>query len=187
MSELRRDTRAAISRRQLIRSTVIASLGLGLLPGGLRAVSRGERALALQHLHTGESLRVVYRDPDGYVPEALRELSHLLRDHRTGDEFPIEPTLFDLVHDVHTAAGSRGTIRVISGYRSRRTNESLRARGHAVAARSLHLVGKAIDLRVDGISCQRLRSVALGLRRGGVGYYPRSDFVHLDVGRFRTW
>jgi len=187
MSELKREAPRTISRRRLLRSAAITSVGLGLVPAGLRALTREARELSFRHLHTGESLRVVYREPEGYVPEALQALSRLLRDHRTGDEYPIEPTLFDLLHDVQSAAGNAGTIRVISGYRSRRTNEHLRAQGRAVASRSLHLVGKAIDLRIDGVPSEHLRSVALGLQRGGVGYYPRSDFVHLDVGRFRTW
>jgi uncharacterized protein YcbK (DUF882 family) len=187
MSEPMPDTPQPITRRRLLRSTAIASVGLGLLPAGLRALTGDARELTFHHLHTGESLRVVYREPQGYVPEALEALSRLLRDHRTGDEYPIEPELFDLVHDVQSTAGGAGTIRVISGYRSRRTNEHLRKQGRTVASRSLHLVGKAIDLRMDGVPSERLRTVALDLRRGGVGYYPRSDFVHLDVGRFRTW
>ena len=187
MSEPMPDAPRPISRRRLLRSAAIASAGLGLVPAGLRALTREARELSFHHLHTGESLRVVYREPEGYVQEALQALSWLLRDHRTGDEYPIEPMLFDLVHDVQSAAGGAGTIRVISGYRSRRTNEHLREQGRAVASRSLHLVGKAIDLRMDDVASDRLRAVALDLRRGGVGYYPRSDFVHLDVGRFRTW
>ena len=118
MAEPMPDTPQLITRRRLLRSTAIASVGLGLLPAGLRALTRDARELAFHHLHTGESLRVVYREPQGYVPEALQALSHLLRDHRTGDLHPIEPELFDLVHDVRSAAGGSGTIRVSSGYRS---------------------------------------------------------------------
>lgn len=178
--------RGTISRRRFLRSALV-SVGLGLLPSELRGLAPEVRALSFQHLHTGESLRVVYREPAGYVPEAVAELSQLLRDHRTGDVHPIEPSLFDLVYDVQTSVGRHATVAVISGYRSSRTNESLRSAGHAVAARSLHLDGKAIDLRVEGVPTGLLRAAALELRRGGVGYYARSDFVHLDVGPFRTW
>jgi uncharacterized protein YcbK (DUF882 family) len=153
--------------------------------GRLRAATR-PRALAFSNLHTGESLEVVYREGGAYVPEALAGLDHLLRDHRTGEVHPIDPALFDLLFDLRRATGG-GVFEVISGFRSRVTNQMLRAQGGGIVEKSLHLVGKAIDVRLRGVATARLRRAALGLRRGGVGFYPGPDFVHLDTGRVRFW
>ena len=144
------------------------------------------RALAVSNLHTGEQLRVVYREDGAYVPEALTSLDHLLRDHRTGEVHPIDPALFDLLSDLRDSTGG-GTFEVISGFRSTATNQMLRGSGHGVAEKSLHLVGRAIDVRLRGVATASLRRAALALGRGGVGFYPDLDFVHLDTGRVRFW
>ena len=178
--------RSGLSRRDFARS-LLAAGGLALLaPRGLRAAAR-PRELAFVHTHTGEVLSVVYRDEGGYRADALARLDVLLRDFRTEEVHRIDPALFDLLHAVHTAAGSQEPFRVISGYRSPTTNERLRSRGEGVAAGSLHLVGRAIDVRLADVPTARLRDVAWAEARGGVGYYAASDFVHLDTGRVRRW
>lgn len=159
--------------------------GLLLAPRASRAALR-PRALAFSQLHTGERLEVVYAEQGHYLPEALEHLDHLLRDHRTGEVHPIDPALFDLLYDVREATGG-GVFEVISGYRSPATNQMLRAHSGGIAQNSLHLQGKAIDVRLRRVETRLLRRAALALRRGGVGYYPGPDFVHLDTGRVRFW
>jgi len=140
------------------------------------------------HTHTGERLEIVYRRGDHYLPEALAKLNHYLRDHRTGDVHQYDPKVFDLLHDLVAATGRPGAeIDVICGYRTPWSNEFLRSRSDGVARNSLHLQAMAIDIRVPGIATARLRDAALALHRGGVGYYAKSDFVHVDVGRVRRW
>jgi uncharacterized protein YcbK (DUF882 family) len=149
-----------------------------------------EYRLRFYHTHTGERLDVVYRRGDQYIPEALDELDHFLRDHRTGDVRHFDPQLFDLLHDLTGSLGdSGGEIDVICGYRTPWSNEFLRARSPhtGVAQHSLHMQAEAIDIRLPGIPTSELRDAALRLHRGGVGYYRSSDFVHVDVGRVRQW
>jgi uncharacterized protein YcbK (DUF882 family) len=152
--------------------------------------SRHEYRLRFYHTHTGERLDVVYRRGDQYIPEALDELDHYLRDHRTGDVRHFDPRLFDLLYDLTASLGdSNGEIDVICGYRTPWSNEFLRARSvhTGVAKHSLHMQAEAIDIRLRGIPTSELREAALRLHRGGVGYYRSSDFVHVDVGRVRHW
>jgi uncharacterized protein YcbK (DUF882 family) len=149
-----------------------------------------EYRLRFYHTHTGEQLDVVYRRGDQYIPEALDELDHYLRDHRTGDVRHFDPRLFDLLYDLTASLGdSGGEIDVICGYRTPWSNEFLRTRNPhtGVAQHSLHMQAEAIDIRLSGIPTSELRDAALRLHRGGVGYYRRSDFVHVDVGRVRHW
>jgi uncharacterized protein YcbK (DUF882 family) len=149
-----------------------------------------EYRLRFYHTHTGERLDVAYRRGDQYIPEALDELDHFLRDHRTGDVRHFDPHLFDLLHDLTASLGdSGGEIDVICGYRTPWSNEFLRARNlhTGVAQHSLHMQAEAIDIRLPGIPTSELRDAALRLHRGGVGYYRSSDFVHVDVGRVRHW
>jgi len=137
-----------------------------------------------------ERLDVVYRRGDQYIPEALDELDHYLRDHRTGDVRHFDPRLFDLLHDLTASLGdSGGEINVICGYRTPWSNDFLRARSPhtGVAQHSLHMQAEAIDIRLSGIPTSELRDAALRLHRGGVGYYRSLDFVHVDVGRVRQW
>jgi uncharacterized protein YcbK (DUF882 family) len=149
-----------------------------------------EYRLRFFHTHTGQRLDVVYRRDDQYIPEALDELDHYLRDHRTGDVRHFDPRLFDLLHDLTASLGdSGGEIGVICGYRTPWSNEFLRTRSPhtGVAQHSLHMQAEAIDIRLPGIPTSSLRDAALRLHRGGVGYYCSSDFVHVDVGRVRHW
>jgi uncharacterized protein YcbK (DUF882 family) len=149
-----------------------------------------EYRLRFYHTHTGERLDVVYRRGEQYIPGALDELDHFLRDHRTGDVHHFDPRLFDLLHDLTASLDdSVGEINVICGYRTPWSNEFLRTRNPhtGVAQHSLHMQAEAIDIRLPGIPTSELRDAALRLHRGGVGYYRSSDFVHVDVGRVRHW
>ena len=147
---------------------------------------RGSR-LVLVHTHTGEVLDTVYRTESGYRPAELGRLDWLLRDFRTGDVLPLEARLFDLLSSLAEAAGVEPRYQVISAYRSPATNAMLAATSDGVSSKSLHMEGKAIDVRLDGLPLEKLRDLALARAAGGVGYYPGSDFVHLDVGRVRSW
>ena len=147
-----------------------------------------EYRLHFFHTHTGERLDIVYRRGDSYLPEALARLDEYLRDHRTGAVRHYDPRVFDLLHDLETKLGRPGSeIDVVCGYRTPWSNEFLRSHGHGVAQHSLHMQAMAIDIRVPGVSTASLRDAALSLHRGGVGYYAKSDFVHVDVGRVRQW
>jgi uncharacterized protein YcbK (DUF882 family) len=140
------------------------------------------------HTHTGERLDIVYRVGDRYIPEALDRLDHFLRDHRTGDVHHYDPLLFDLLNDLTASVGRAGAeLNVICGYRTPWSNEFLRTHTAGVALHSLHMEAEAIDIRLPGLKTSALRDAALALHRGGVGYYAKSDFVHVDVGRFRRW
>jgi len=164
----------------------------GTLPvGDLLVPEDGTKyELKLHHLHTGESIDVVYRIGDTYLPSAMAELNHFLRDHRTEDESHYDPKEFDLLHNVLARLGkTAGTIDVVCGYRTPWSNNFLRTRSAdtGVAEHSQHMLAKAIDIRVPGVTTSRLRDAALSLAAGGVGYYPVSQFVHVDVGPVRQW
>lgn len=144
--------------------------------------------LRLYHTHTNQSLDVVYRRGDTYVPSALRQLEFFLRDHRTGAIHHFDPRLFDLLHDLTVTLGHEDAeIDVVCGYRTPWSNNFLRGRSRAVARHSLHMQAMAIDIRVPGVDTTILRDAALSLHEGGVGYYAREQFVHVDVGRIRRW
>ena len=146
--------------------------------------------LKLTNLHTGESLDIVYRVGDTYVPEALDKLNYFLRDHNTQDVSSYDPKEFDVLHAMLARLGKlNSVISVVCGYRTPETNAALRhhAPQTGVAEHSQHMEGHAIDLRVDGVSTAQLRDAALSLQAGGVGYYPVSQFVHVDVGPVREW
>lgn len=144
--------------------------------------------LRLYHTHTLERIDLVYRVGDRYIPSAVDQLDRFLRDHRTGDVIQLDHRVFDLLHDVTIAVGKpESEIDIVCGYRTAWSNEFLRRTTVGVASHSLHVQGEAIDIRMPGISTSTLRDAALGLHRGGVGYYPVSQFVHVDVGRVRRW
>ena len=147
-----------------------------------------QQRLRLFHTHTGERLDIVYRIGQNYIPEALDKLDHFLRDHRTGDVHHYDPRLFDLLTDLTQAVGRAGAeINIICGYRSPWSNEFLRSTSTGVAKNSLHMQAEAIDIRLPGTKTSAFRDAALALARGGVGYYAKSDFIHVDVGRIRRW
>lgn len=185
--------RCDLGRRHVLTAAVAVPAALlsaqatsaSSVPGALHKAP--ERSLVLLNTHTGESLSAAYCSGGRYCPEVLARLNHLLRDHRSGETGVIDPALFDVLHEVALRAGREPRFQVISGYRSSASNESLRALSSGVARNSLHLQGKAIDVRLAGTDCAKLRDLALNMAAGGVGYYRKSDFVHLDTGRFRSW
>ena len=173
------------------QSTLIALALLTVLPACTAVATvpvPPDYRLRFFHTHTGERLDIVYREGDRYLPEALARLNHYLRDHRTGDVHEYDPKVFDLLYDLTAVLGKPGVeIDVICGYRTPWSNEFLRSRSNGVAQHSLHLRAMAIDIRIPGVATAKLRDAALALHRGGVGYYQKSDFVHVDVGRVRRW
>ena len=167
---------------------------LGLVLTTYASLSQGtsgmdERELSFYHTHTGKQLNVVYWREGDYVNSALDQINAFLSDFRTGDRVEMDPQLLDIIYDVRASLGSDGTYQVISAYRSPKTNEMLRDRSSSsgVAKKSQHLLGKAIDVRLEGVNTAELRDAAIRLQRGGVGYYEQSDFVHMDTGRVRRW
>jgi len=159
-----------------------------LITGAARAQGAvAAKRLTLKNLHTPEAIEVEFRRGRAYVPESLAAVQTLLRDYRTGEQHTIDPALLDYLHDVAQLAGAAPVFSVISGYRSPQTNQMLHERSGGVASHSLHMEGRAIDVRLAGVDCADLAERALKMQRGGVGYYRQSDFVHLDTGRFRTW
>lgn len=147
-----------------------------------------EHRLHLFHTHTGERLDIVFRRGDSYLPESIAKLDYFLRDHRTGEVRHFDPRIYDILEQMTDAAGHPGgEIDIVCGYRTGWSNEFLRARTAGVAKNSLHLRAEAIDLRMPGVDTYKLREAALSLHAGGVGYYPHSDFIHVDVGRVRQW
>jgi len=144
--------------------------------------------LHMFHLHTGESIDVTYRVGDRYVPSALDILNHFLRDHRTNDVASYDPHEFDVLHAImEKLHRPNGIIDIVCGYRSPWSNEFLRETSYGVAEHSQHMLAKAIDIRVPGVRTRNLQQAALSLGDGGVGYYPGSQFVHVDVGPVRQW
>jgi uncharacterized protein YcbK (DUF882 family) len=180
-------------RRVLAAGGALAGVSVaGLLAGTARsreamAGNEKPKRIALLNLHTDERLDIEYSRDGVPVPAALSAIEVLLRDFRTGERHPIDPGLMDYLVQVAHTAGVDPVFSVISGYRSPQTNARLRERSTGVARHSLHVEGRAIDVRMTGIDCADLAAHALGLKRGGVGYYRASDFVHLDTGAFRTW
>ena len=145
------------------------------------------RSLSFYNLHTTERLNTVYWAEGQYIPESLAGINRVLRDYRTGDIYEIEPRLLDTLCELRLRLETAEPIELISGYRSPATNAMLRSQGHGVAENSLHTKGMAADIRILGRSLALLRRTAISLQAGGVGYYPESQFVHVDVGRIRTW
>jgi uncharacterized protein YcbK (DUF882 family) len=177
------------SRRRFLRGVLLgvpAGLALGG-PGRALAAALETRTIELVNTHTGESLQAAYFRDGDYCGESLTALDHLLRDFRSGEVAPIDPRLFDQLHEVAALAGRDARFEVISGYRSPATNAMLNSRSSGVARHSLHMEGRAIDVRLTGLRSERLRDLALSMKGGGVGFYRKSDFVHLDTGRVRTW
>ena len=189
----------APSRRRLL-AWALGAAAASLLPRPLRAslekLARETAeeddvcSLAFFNTHTGDRLEAAFRVGNRYSEAGLKAIDWVLRDHRTGDVARIDPKLLDLLHllkEQAAGAGPPAVYEVISGYRSRYSNELLRIRSGAVARHSLHLKGMAADVRLTGVPLTTLRDAALDLRGGGVGYYPGDGFVHVDTGRVRRW
>jgi|SRR5579872_142699 len=176
-----------------LRASLIFVLMFGIFCSQIQSTKaetapRQEYRLRLFHTHTNERIDIVYRMGDVYFPDAISRLDQFLRDHRTGDVHPLDVRLFDLLHDLTVSVGKAETeIDIVCGFRTPWSNEFLRRTTSGVASHSLHMEGEAIDIRIPGISAAELRDAALALHRGGVGFYPKSEFVHVDVGRVRRW
>jgi uncharacterized protein YcbK (DUF882 family) len=145
------------------------------------------RWVKLRNIHTDEKLEAVYWENGEYVPDAVKALNHVLRDYRNDESHPIDPGLYDILGKIAQKTGTKAHFQVISGYRSPATNKMLAERSGEVAKRSLHMDGKAMDIYLEDIALEEIRAEALGLQLGGVGYYPKSKFVHVDVGPVRKW
>jgi uncharacterized protein YcbK (DUF882 family) len=179
------------TRRRMLRAggawvAASAVLSVGRAAQAAAAPLDSKR-IGLRNLHTGDELETEFFRNGAYVDDALAAIRVLLRDFRNNEQHAIDPKLMADLVDVAARAGVDPVFSVISGYRSPQTNERLRERSSGVARHSLHLEGRAIDVRMAGVDCATLASRALDLRLGGVGYYRKSDFVHLDTGAIRTW
>lgn len=187
-----------LNRRDILKAGLTGFLG-SLVPmalltgpaqaatGGMGLPGNGNFNIAFTNQHTGESFSGTYRVGNKYLPGAFDRINYVLRDFRTGDVFPIDPRVMDILYMAHRRTGTRAPFEVLSGYRSPKTNAMLARTTSGVAQNSLHLTGQAIDVRLADYSTRRLRDTAIGLRAGGVGYYPDSNFVHMDTGRIRHW
>jgi uncharacterized protein YcbK (DUF882 family) len=174
-------------RRFLAAGAAFLASPLLALPRRARAESMSVRTLSFRHTHTGEALSLAYAAGDAYLADALARIDWFLRDFRNGESRAIDPRLLDQLHTLRAVTGTKAPYEVISGYRSPATNELLQQRGGGVATHSLHLEGRAIDVRLADVPLADLRDAAVSLRTGGVGFYAQSQFVHLDTGRVRRW
>ena len=178
---------SGIGRRHFLKAGVGVCTMLSLPSAYARSMNIGEKKLAFLNLHTGERIQSTYWAEGNYIPEELQAIENLLRDHRTGEIHSIDTGLLDLLQLLHNEIGARKEFHIISAYRSPKTNAMLASRNNGVVKKSLHMQGKAIDIRLPEYSLSDLRKVALSLKSGGVGYYPKSNFVHIDTGRVRFW
>lgn len=189
--------RVTSSRRNFIGMGAVATLGATILPAfasdAMAAAFRngkangGSRRVNFRNQHTGETFSGVYRIGNKYLPDAFDRINYVLRDHRSDEVFPIDPRVLDIIYTVHSMTGSDEPYEVLSGYRCPKTNAKLRANSRGVAKNSLHMTGQAIDVRLPNFSTKKLQRLAISLKAGGVGYYSRSNFVHMDSGDVRTW
>jgi uncharacterized protein YcbK (DUF882 family) len=181
---------ARISRRRVLSAGIMAAASWctpRFVDAALRSFGTHERSIALYNTHTSETLSTTYWVQGEYLPEALQDINHILRDHRVDAVKSIDRRLLDLLYTMQCKLECRQPFHIISGYRTPHTNAALRARGGGVAKKSLHMQGRAIDIRLPGIDSSVVRRVAMSLKAGGVGYYRRSNFIHLDTGPVRSW
>lgn len=179
----------------LFNGALVAGAGAALLmPANATAARaaasappRDARLLSFLNTHTGDTFADAYWENGDYVPDAMAAINHVMRDHRSGESHAIDPRLLDQLHTLRGLHESTAPYQIISGYRSPGTNAMLQENSSGVATRSLHMDGRAIDIRVQGVALTRLRDAALGMQAGGVGFYEASDFIHVDTGRVRRW
>jgi len=177
-----------LGRRRLLRAALGCTAALITSPALAVTTSREkDRQIFFYNTHTGETLRTVYRASGKYLPESLKDVNRILRDHYTDQVFKMDPALLDYLYHVRQRLGGRQPFHIICGYRSPKTNAQMREKSSGVARKSLHVEGKAIDIRLPDVELAQLRRAAIALKQGGVGYYPGSDFVHLDTGKVRSW
>jgi len=177
-----------LSRRRFLQTLTLATTSVALLSPWRSVYAKTfDRSLSFFHTHTGEHLNLTYFSEGEYQESAVQEINNYLRDFRTGEIYPIDLRLMDMLSSIQMLCNSSGTYEIISGYRSPKTNKLLRDKGRGVAKHSLHMLGQAIDIRLTDVKTSHLRKAAISLKQGGVGYYSRSDFVHVDTGRVRYW
>lgn len=182
--------RMDLQRRDFLRYGLAGIVGLSvpsLLCGEVQARSSAAWKVSFRHAHTGESFSGVYRVGDKYLPEAFERLNYVMRDFRTKEVFPMDPHVIDIIAMVQKKARSNEPLNVLSAYRSPKTNAMLGKKSNAVASNSFHMYGQAVDIRMPDFSTKQLRNIAKSLSAGGVGYYPRSSFIHVDTGDVRSW
>lgn len=179
------NTRRKFVKFSMAGLAIAMSGALKVLPASARQTIGHE--VSFKNAHTGETFHGVYRIGSYYVPSAFRKINRVLRDHRTGDIHPIDPELIDTLARIQRDCQCGQAVDILSGYRSPKTNSMLRRSSGGVAKNSYHLKGQAADIRVPGSSPSKVRNTARALRTGGVGYYPKSGFVHVDTGDVRTW
>ena len=175
------------SRRRFLLGGLAGAAMLACSPALAAFAQAPARRIGLVNLHTSETCHLTYWENGAYVTEALAEINRVLRDHRTNEMHPMDPALLDLLTALHGQLGTHAPYQVISGYRSPASNAAMHARSSGVASKSLHMEGKAMDIRVAGRALADVHRTALAMGLGGVGYYPSSDFVHVDTGRVRQW
>ncbi|WGW01874.1 DUF882 domain-containing protein [Vibrio sp. YMD68] len=178
----------SLSRRRFIQlagSSIVVASGIPSL--ALASYPDQPRHLVMNNLHTGESLESSYFNGIDYVEGELDRLSHLCRDFRRNEVHPMDRRLFDQISQIQSLLGSQSEVQIISGYRSPATNSALRANSNGVAKKSFHMLGQAMDFRLHGVNLKDVREAAMSLKAGGVGYYPRSNFIHIDTGPVRSW
>lgn len=180
-------TKMGASRRFFIKAGLSACTLLAMPAAYASNPKTTVKQLALLNLHTGERVKSVYWEKGRYISSALSDIEKILRDHRTGKTHAVDLRLLDMMQLLYSRMGARKEFQVISGYRSPETNKMLALQNHGVAKRSLHMEGKAIDIRLPEFHLADLRKAALSLKVGGVGYYPNSNFIHLDTGYVRQW
>jgi uncharacterized protein YcbK (DUF882 family) len=187
--EITTDSSPLLGRRRLLGLGLAAAASSMMVPAAAFASSgpSGDRTLAFYNTHTDEKLKATYFRGSSFDKGALKDINHILRDFRTGDVFAMDLKLLDLLTELHWKTGSKQPFQIISGYRSPKTNSMLNAESSGVAKRSMHLDGKAIDIRLSDVKLKTLRDTAISLKRGGVGMYTASNFVHVDTGRVRYW
>lgn len=195
INENEEDSLQEFSRRQFLGG-IVALAGLCVIPAPVLAsipensrkiLTKQARFLAFDNLHTGETTKLIYWEKGRYIKGAMREINRILRDHRTGDVARMDPALLDQLFILHNRLDSRAPFEVISGYRSPKSNSMLRGNSKGVAKNSMHTKGRAIDIRLSDTHLANIRKAALAMNSGGVGYYPQSQFVHIDTGRVRQW
>ena len=175
-----------LTRRCFVKKSLYLAAGI-VLASPLESIAMlTKHPMSFYHNHTGERIEINYSGL-GCTSSTLKKLNYFLRDFRTEDVHTIDPTLLNILYSIQQKSGSKGVIEIISGYRSPATNKKLHSKNSGVAKQSLHMKGQALDFRLTDLKTRDLRDVAISLHQGGVGYYSKSDFVHIDTGRHRTW
>lgn len=171
----------------MIAAPLLTSMSAPAMAAKLPMPEEGAFKINFRNVHTGESFNGVYRVGDRYMPDAFEKINYVLRDFRSNEIFPIDPRTIDILYMIHSKSGAKHNFEILSGYRCPKTNEMLRRRSEGVAQNSFHLTGQAIDIRLPYFRMSKVNHIAQGLRAGGVGYYKKSNFVHIDTGKVRFW